>query len=133
LPSEQVIDALDTAFGLERDLQVALRSNIQQLDQGLTIIDGGRERSTEAGRIDITAKDQQGTIVIIELKAGTAQPDAVTQILSYMGATSDKENIAVRGILVAGDFHPRVIFAARAVPNLELRKYSFRFTFGEVK
>jgi transcriptional regulator with XRE-family HTH domain len=133
LPSEQVIEALDTTFGLERDLQLALRSNIQQLEQGLTIIDDGREQSTEAGRIDITAKDQQGAIVIIELKAGTAPSDSVTQILSYMGAISERENTPVRGILIAGDFSPRVIFAARAVPNLELRRYSFRFTFGEVK
>jgi hypothetical protein len=133
LPSEQVIEALDTTFGLERDLQLALRSNIQQLEQGLTIVDDGREQSTEAGRIDITAKDQHGAIVIIELKAGTAPSDSVTQILSYMGAISERENIPVRGILIAGDFSSRVIFAARAVPNLELRRYSFRFTFGEVK
>jgi RecB family endonuclease NucS len=133
LPSEQVIEALDTTFGLERDLQSALRANIEQLEQGLTIIDEGRERSTEAGRIDITAQDQNGTIVIIELKAGTAQPDAVAQILSYMGVVSEGENKPVRGILVAGAFSSRVVFAARAVPNLGLKRYSFRFSFEEVR
>lgn len=133
VPSEQVVDALDITFGLERDLQTALRSNIQQLDQGLTIVDGGREQSTEAGRIDIMAKDRQGRIVIIELKAGNAPYNSITQILSYMGAVSERENVPVRGILIAGDFSSRVIFAARAVSNLELRRYSVRFTFGEVK
>ncbi|MDD2666238.1 MAG: endonuclease NucS [Methanocellales archaeon] len=131
--AEEVIDAMETTFGLERDLQIALRSNIQQLEQGLKIIDEGKELTTEAGRIDITAEDQQGAIVVIELKAGSANPDCVAQILSYMGALREKEQRPIRGILVAGDFPPRVVFAARAVPNLQLRKYTFRFSFEEVK
>jgi RecB family endonuclease NucS len=133
VPSEQLIDALDTTFGLERDLQHALRANIAQLERGLTIIDEGRERSTDAGRIDITAQDKNGTIVIIELKAGTAQPESVAQILSYMGVVSESENRPVRGILVAGEFPSRVVFAARAVPNLVLKRYSFRFSFEAIK
>jgi RecB family endonuclease NucS len=131
--TDEVIEAMETTFGLERDLQIALRSNIEQLEQGLKIIDEGKEQTTEAGRIDITAKDQQGGIVIIELKAGAATSDCIAQILSYMGALSESEQKSVRGILVAGDFPPRVVFAARAVPNLQLKKYTFRFSFEEVK
>jgi hypothetical protein len=37
--------------------------------------------------------------------------------------------ILVRGILVAKDFTPRAIAAARIVPGLQLRKYNFRFAF----
>jgi RecB family endonuclease NucS len=81
----EVIDAMETTFGLERDLQMALRLNIEQLEPRLTIIDGGKELTTEASRIDITAEDGQGATVIIELKAGTANPDCIAQILSYMG------------------------------------------------
>lgn len=33
--SEEVIEATEITFGLERDLQIALRSNIEQLEQGL--------------------------------------------------------------------------------------------------
>ena len=131
--AEEVIEAMETTFGLERDLQIALRSNIKQLEQGLKIIDEGKELTTEAGRIDITAEDQQGAIVVIELKAGTANPNCVTQILAYMGALSKKKQKPIRGILVAGDFPPRVVFAARAVPNLQLRKYTFRFSFETVE
>ncbi|MFQ6089420.1 MAG: endonuclease NucS domain-containing protein [Candidatus Methanofastidiosia archaeon] len=116
--AEEAIEAMEITFGLERDLQIALRSNIEQLEQGLKIIDEGRELTTKAGKIDITAEDQQGAIVVIELKAGAANPRCVVQILSYMGALSKKEKKPIRGILVAGDFPPRVIFAARAVPNL---------------
>ncbi|HUV02996.1 MAG TPA: endonuclease NucS domain-containing protein [Desulfobacteria bacterium] len=131
--AEEVIEAVETTFGLERDLQIALRSNIEQLEQGLKIIDGGKERTTEAGRIDITAEDQQGAIVVVELKAGAANSDCVAQILSYIGALSEKEQKPVRGILVAGDFPRRVVFATRAVPDLQLKKYTFRFSFETVK
>jgi RecB family endonuclease NucS len=130
--AEKVIDAVETTFGLERDLQKALRYNIEQLEQGLKIIDGGKERTTEAGRIDITAEDPQGAIVVIELKAGTANPDCIAQILSYIGALSEEEQRPVRGILVAGDFPSRVVYASRAVPNLLLKKYTFRFSFEAV-
>jgi RecB family endonuclease NucS len=131
--AEEVIEAMETTFGLERDLQIALRSNIEQLEQGLNIIDEGKELTTEAGRIDITAEDRQGAIVVIELKAGTANPDCIAQTLSYMGAIREKEQRPIRGILVAGDFPSRTVFAARAVPNLKLMKYTFKFSFEEVK
>lgn len=93
---------------------------------------GGKERATEAGRVDITATDQRGNLVIVELKTGKANPDVIAQILSYMGSIAETEQKPVRGILVAGDFHKRVIFASRAIPNLDLRKYTFQFSFTEV-
>jgi hypothetical protein len=127
------IEAEEVTFGLERDLQSALRANISQLEQGLTISDDGKERVTEAGRIDITAKDGAGKLVVIELKAGTASPDVIAQVLAYMGAIAESDGGDVRGIIVAGDFHKRVILAARVIPTLALRQYSFQFKFEMVK
>ncbi|MBM3129401.1 MAG: DUF91 domain-containing protein [Chloroflexi bacterium] len=129
---EEVIEAEEITFGLERDLQVALRANIEQLESGLRIIDGGKERVTEEGRIDITAEDKRGNIVVIELKAGGAKPAIVAQVLSYVSEVAESDKKPVRGILVAGGFHKRVILAARAVPNLQLKKYSFLFAFEPV-
>jgi hypothetical protein len=131
--AEGLEEVEEIKFGLERDLQSALRANIEQLESGLQIVDDNREQSTEAGRIDITTQDAQGNIVIIELKAGTATPEAVTQILAYMGAISESTQKPVRGILIAGDFHKRVIYAARAVPNLRLKKYAFQFSFKDIE
>ena len=79
--TDELIEASEATFGLERDLQSALRLNIEQLEAGLEIIDGGKERTTDAGRIDITAKGTAGTTVVIELKAGEARPEALTQLL----------------------------------------------------
>jgi hypothetical protein len=69
--------ALNTTFGLEHDMQLALRRSIEQLEPGLTIIDGDREQTVASGRIDITARDMNGSTVVIELKAGPADRDAV--------------------------------------------------------
>ena len=129
---KEILEAEELTFGLERDLQQALRTNISRLEEGLVIIDSGSERTTEAGRIDITAQDSKGIIVVIELKAGKASPEVIAQILSYMGAVANDGTTQVRGILVAGDFHKRVILAARALPNLTLKRYSFQFTFIDV-
>ena len=116
-------------LGLERDLQAALRYSIEQLEPGLDIIDGGTERSVAAGFIDITAKAPDGTVVVIELKAGTARRDAVGQILSYMGDVAAEETNPVRGILVAGDVDNKARAAARVVPSLSLRSYRVTFEF----
>ena len=128
LDSEQDSEMLK--FGLERDMQEALRANIDQLEAGLRIVDDGIERTVEAGRIDITAEDPDGRLVIIELKAGTAELSSIGQLLSYMGSVNSESSRPVRGVLVANEFHPRLIMAARAVPNLSLVAYSFLFSFS---
>jgi RecB family endonuclease NucS len=128
----EVANAVDTAFGLERDLQLVLRRSIDQLEPGLTVIDGDKEQSVDSGRIDITARDQRGSTVVIELKAGEADRDAVGQILGYMGdvmAKADNSEARVRGILVAREFTHRAVSAARAAANVRLVRYGIRFTF----
>lgn len=127
----EVATAIDTAFGLERDLQMALRRNIEQLEPGLTITDGDKEQSVASGRIDITARDRDGAIVVIELKVGAADREAIEQLLAYMGDLIG-DGPRVRGVLVAREFAPRAVSATRAVPNLRLVQYGFRFTFETV-
>ena len=121
-------EAVSAGFSLERDLQSALRRNIQELEQGLTIIDGGQERRVESGRIDITASDTNNKTVVIELKAGAADRNAIGQIAAYMGDLG-AEVTNVRGILVAGDFRANAIAAAMVISNLKLVKYGVQFTF----
>ena len=124
-------EAEELKFGLERDMQAALRRNIEQLEQGLRVIDGGSERTVEAGHIDITAQDSDDKLVVIELKAGIAGPDSIPQTLAYMGSLQSETQGPVRGILVANDFHRKVLLAAQAVPNLQLKQYSFTFSFRD--
>jgi hypothetical protein len=121
-------DTFDGTFGFERDLQGALRAHIDQLEPGLIIIDGGKERTLKTGRVDILAEDGDQNTVAIELKTGEADDHDVTQILRYMGelASSGKQ---ARGILVAGTFSRRARTAANQVNNLCLREYRYDFVF----
>ena len=119
-------------IGLERDMQAALRIEINQLEAGLIITDDGAERSVDSGFIDITARDASGATVVIELKAGPAGQRAIAQILSYMGdVATEEEGGVVRGILVASSFDAKAKAAARMVPSLRLRKYSVRFLISD--
>ncbi len=117
-------------FGMERELQDALKTKLHQLEPGLEL--SGIEQTVAAGRADIVATDSEGSIVVIELKAGQAEPDSVTQLLAYMGTVKNPESRLVRGILVANTFHTRVQHAAKALPNVSLRSYSYTVTFGDV-
>jgi hypothetical protein len=83
LDSADVENAVVTTFGLERDLQRTLRENIAQLEPGLQIIDGGNERRSAAGLVDILCKGSDGALVVVELKAGLAKDAALGQVLGY--------------------------------------------------
>lgn len=128
--AEEAVEAIQATMGLERDLQRALRAHIDQIEPDLRIIDGGGEMTVASGRIDIVAEDSAGTAVVIELKAGTAGVAAIGQILSYM-SDLDLTKPSVRGIIVAGDFAPPAISAARRA-GIRLLRYSFKFTFEVV-
>jgi len=92
----------------------------------LAIIDGDHEQTVPAGRIDITARDKDGSTVVIELKAGLADRDVIGQIQSYMGDPTDGA-ARVRGIVVAREFSSRAIAAARPAGKIRLVRYGFRF------
>lgn len=115
-------------FDLESDFQAALRANIDQLEPAMKIVDAGKELATQTGRIDITAIDDEGTTVVIELKRDIALPESVAQILAYMAEVEQTFGKPVKGILLAADFHVRTVMAARWIPELELKKYAFRIS-----
>jgi hypothetical protein len=121
-------DSFEPTFAAESDLQRVLRANIEQLEPGLKIIDGGKERTLKTGRIDILAEDRDQATVVIELKTSEANEHDVTQILRYTGELEGSEK-RVRGVLVAAAFSRRACAAASQVHNLQLRKYSFNFVF----
>ena len=116
-------------FGLERDLQGALSDNIEQPEPGLKFIDS--EKAVAAGRIDILAEDDENRLVVIELKADIAQSGSIDQLLSYMDSLDEDQDRPVRGILVARDFHPNLVRAARRIPDISLKAYSFQFSFED--
>jgi RecB family endonuclease NucS len=79
----------------------------------------------------LLAKDSNGHFVVIELKAGKARDSALGQLLGYIGCLATPEQ-EVRGILVASSFETRVVFAARALPNIKLLEYELSFSLREI-
>lgn len=111
-------------------MQAAIRRNIQQIEKGLRITDGGKERSVDTGFIDIMTVDADSTPVVIELKTGVAGQRAVAQILSYIGSVMEEEQTDhVRGILIASNFDKKARAAAKVVPSLTLMRYQILFQF----
>jgi len=125
-------EAQKAKVSLERDLQAALRENIGQIEPGLVIIDGGKEKEVPSGRTDILAIDAHKRTVVIELKVGQADREVIGQILSYMGDLQAETKEPVRGIVIARDFTSRAIAASKPVPGIELREYEFNFSFKKI-
>jgi len=136
VPTEEA--ALETTLSLERDLQEYLSRDLSQLESGLRLFTDeglpGREVSTEAGKIDILAKDRENAVVVVELKASKAAYSALGQILSYM-ASIRKELGAdrVRGIIVADDFDKKLSMAVTEVSNVSLVRYKVKFDFEKLE
>lgn len=126
-----VEDSIEASVSLERDLHSYLAARVSEIESGLKLVENGVECQTEAGRIDLLARDANNHLVVVELKAGKAKDGALGQLLGYMGCLSVSES-DVRGILVASMFDPRVVFAARGLPNVKLVRYQLSFKLEEV-
>ncbi len=131
-------NAGEITLSLERDLQEYLSRDIAQLEQGLKLHTEdeltGREVSTEAGKIDILAKDNEGGLVVIELKASEASYATIGQVLSYMASIKEElgtEN--VRGIIIAEGFHKKLKLAVTQVDSVTLVKYKVKFDFEKLE
>jgi hypothetical protein len=121
-----------SVFRYEQELQASVRNELAVLESGLTIADGGMEKSVATGRVDILAKDTAGRLVVIELKAGLCPKGAIEQLLGYCSDV-DVENPgapASRAILIAGEFSDRTLAAAKRVQDLKLFTYGISLSFS---
>ena len=127
----EVADSIEATVSLERDLQAYFASRLSELEPGLQLVNNGIEYVTDAGRIDLLAKDASDHLVVVELKAGKAKDAALGQLLGYMGCLS-AAGTNVRGLLVASSFDPRVVFAASGLPSIKLLQYELSFMLKQV-
>ncbi len=122
-------ELLEASIGLERDIEDHLINNLSAIEPGLELV--SRQFSTDIGRIDILARDKQGSRVVIELKVGEAKDSSLGQIARYLGWFSKLDSKQPRGILIASGFPEGVRYGAAALSNLQLLKYSVHFSFEE--
>ena len=128
---EQIpLEPTGQAFHLERDMQAAVRRQIENIEAGLRIVDGNFERRVPTGEIDITAKDKDDKFVVIELKAGDCPKGALEQLLGYANDLRLEESVEeVRLFLIAKSFSDRIVGAATFIPNLRLISYDYTLSF----
>lgn len=131
--SDDEVDNINAvSVSLERDLQSYVSLNLEDIEEGLELVDNGMEYKTQAGFIDLLAKDKNGNYVVIELKAGKAKDSVIGQIMGYMGALSLELNTSnIRGLVVASEFDNRLLYASKQIENLRLVKYGMIFNFNE--
>jgi len=129
----EIEESIEASLSLERDLHSYLAKAVHEIEKGLVLLTDGIEHQIDAGRIDILAKDSAGQLVVIELKAGIAKDAALGQLLGYIGCVAEKSTgNSVRGILIASDFDKRVVYAAKALPQIKLIKYKVAFQLQEI-
>src|SRR5215207_8820806 len=87
----EVEESIEASLSLEGDLHSYLATRVSEIEGGLTLVENGVEHQTEAGRIDLLARDAESHMVVIELKAGKGKDGALGQLLGYMGCLSASE------------------------------------------
>jgi hypothetical protein len=127
------------AFGLERHLQEFMRDNWDRMplgkEWGLYTEPGDPEAGYEypcgVGRIDLLAKHRtKPEWLIVELKRGQTSDSTVGQVLRYIGWI--RKHLAepgetVRGLVIAREADPGLMYALETVPDVDLQLYEVDF------
>lgn len=141
-PAEVLAGVEDqTAFVLERYLEDFIVSNFRTIfgDQLVLFADGqgadGQQYSTDVGIIDILAYEPgANSLVVIELKKGRPSDQVVGQVLRYMGWVKDNlcaSGQSVRGLIICRDQDPRMVYAVKMVPNVQVKYYNVMFNLND--
>lgn len=85
--------------GSEAEMQRALADEPELIEAGLSVLE--LELPTDVGGIDLLARDSAGRVVVVELKRGKANHEAVHQLSRYVQSVRRVASGTVRGILAA--------------------------------
>ena len=80
-------------------LEETLVANPDLLIPGLRLV--GRQTPTEGGPLDLLGVDEDGRLVVFELKRGTLSRDAVAQVIDYASDLDSKSDVALAAHIAA--------------------------------
>jgi len=86
-------------YATEEDMKKAILLRPSIIEEGLRLVK--YEKKVEPGFIDLYGVDEEGRLVVIEIKRRTAGRDAVLQLARYVESIRTNVKRDVRGILVA--------------------------------
>ena len=116
---------------LEKDLRDFLVGNLSEaFGQRLELI--GTEVQVDVGRIDLLARDSEGTIWVIELKNRVCSREVIGQVLSYIGAIRKQHPSSnVRGVVVGPAFDDGAMSALDAAGDVVFFQFRVRYSLSE--
>ncbi|MCC7520624.1 MAG: DUF91 domain-containing protein [Flavobacteriaceae bacterium] len=129
---EEEIDNIETwtSYSYERDLKNSMISQINELfpeykiygenNEGVEYLIGGK-------RIDILLKNENGDLLVIELKSGIANYKVFGQISMYIGLLMDKfPKCDINGFIIAGEMDESLKHAVKTTDKIRLKTYKMK-------
>jgi endonuclease NucS-like protein len=109
----------------ETNLEDFVIQQLETIEPGLHLVE--RQLSTPAGRLDLLCRDAVGSYVVVELKRMQGSDQVVGQILRYMGWLKETHPAEkVRGIVIVGNKDQALLYAARAVPDVQVKEFKLQ-------
>jgi hypothetical protein len=126
-----------TYFSYEKDLQNSLISQAEELFPGYKIYgDNGEgiEYDINGKRIDLLLENKnQNKLLVVELKAGSADYKVFGQIAMYMGPLMQKHpEKEISGVIIAGEIEESLKMAILVNKNVKIMTYKMKFTLEEI-
>jgi RecB family endonuclease NucS len=114
----------EVAETLERDLEEYIAHNPDLVGPGLRL---ERQQTTiPVGRTDIHFRDENGNLIVVELKLGHIGRDAVKQLRRYLDELSKTEKKSVGGILVCAGVLPIYRAELENLRDVQIREYGWQ-------
>ena len=109
---------------LERDIENYLVRKPRTIGMGLKI--AGRQKVTPVGRLDLLLEDQNGNLLVVELKLDLIGRDAVRQLRRYMDFVKGRTRKEVRGAIVCRGVLPAFEEELSNLQDIEVFTYGWR-------
>lgn len=116
-------------FSYESDLKNAMISQINEFFPDYKIFGNneGVEYQIEGKRIDILLEKNDGSLLVVELKAGVTNYKVIGQILMYIGLLTEKfPDREIQGCIIAGEIDNTLKNASKTVKNVSLKSYQMK-------
>ena len=106
----------------ERNVEDFVVQQLEEIEPGLHLEE--RQLSTPAGRLDLLCRDADGNYVVVELKRMQGTDQVMGQVLRYMGWLMEEHvTEKIRGMVIVGRKDQLLSYAARAVPNVQVKVF----------
>ena len=134
---EDDIDYIESSanFSYEKDLKTSMVSQIKELFPEYKIYgenNEGVEYLIGSKRIDILLEKDDGSLLAIELKSGTANYKVFGQLSIYLGLLMDEfPEKEIKGCIVAGNIDDTLKSATKTTQLISLKTYKMRLELLE--